>query len=120
MVNPNRIVPITKIDFLSMIATILTMMGEAVLILQPNDIDGNFVLNADGDYVANQPVKSLDFAAGASDDSVYFCADYDFQGISLAGVAVDASAVKPDGISLYKATLSNGAVTIEAMTLSLG
>ena len=122
MINTNRIVPIQKIDFLSMIGIILTLDSVSYTVAA-SDVDGNFTLTGTGDVgnvIANQPVQSLNFASGVTAAVVYFVADYDYSGFSVAGSAVTTSGatVNADGISLYKATLSSGAVTIAALTPS--
>lgn len=118
MVNNDRIIPIQKIDYLSMIGTVLALAGKSVNVLAPGTITGTFAVTEAGDYLANQPVQTLDFGAGAASASALFVAGYDFQGITLAGAAVEAE-VKPDGVTLYKATLADGAVTVEAITPEL-
>lgn len=120
MVNNDRIVPIQSIDFLSLIGTILKMNGTSYTVVKSNT-QGDFSLAGTGDVgniLANQPVRSLDFATGVTAGIVIFVADYDYQGFSVAGTKVTTSGatVQPDGITLYSATLASGAVTIEAIT----
>lgn len=120
MVNIDRIVPIQSIDFLSLIGTILKMNGTSYTVVKSNT-QGDFSLTGTGNagnILANQPVRSLDFAAGVTAGVVYFVADYDYQGFSVAGTKVTTSGatVQPDGITLYTATLASGAVTIAAIT----
>ena len=116
MVNNDRIVPIQKIDFLSMIGTVLALAGEDVDVLPASTVNGQFSVSANGDYLANQPVKLLDFASGASAATVLFVAAFDYQGFTVAGAAAETDPINPDGITLYKATLASGAVTVEAVT----
>ena len=42
MINNDRIVPIQKIDFLSMIGTILTLHGTSYAVLAASDVEGTF------------------------------------------------------------------------------
>lgn len=129
MVNTDRIVPISKIDLLSMYGTILKLASVSATVLAATDINGDFSVTgtgAAGTFLANQPVKTLDFAAGVRSGTVYFVADYGFQGITVAGLAatIDDSGlaledVKPDVVTLYTATLGSGEVTIAAITPSL-
>lgn len=119
MINNDRIVPIQKTDLLSMYNTILGVAGVSRTVIA-SDVDGNFTVTGVGDagnLVANQPVQSLDFASGVTAAVVYFVADYDFQGFKVAGADVTASGadVEKDAVTLYKATLSGGAVTIAAI-----
>ena len=126
MVNNDRIVPITKIDYLSMIGTVLAIASVSAATLAATDIEGDFSVTEAGTFLANQPVKTLDFADGVASGTVYFVAGYDFEGITVAGAAatIDDSGlalddVKPDAVTLYTATLGSGEVTIAAITPSL-
>ena len=120
MVNENRIVPIQKIDYLSMIGTILTLHGTSFGVLAGEE--GKFTVTATGaagNKLANEPIKSLDFAEGTTSGTVYFCADFAFEGITIAGVAEDIGEIKKDGVTLYKAVLADSAVTVTAITPSI-
>ena len=126
MVNNDRIVPITKIDYLSMIGTVLAIASVSAATLAATNIEGDFSVTEAGTFLANQPVKTLDFADGVASGTVYFVAGYDFEGITVAGAAatIDDSGlalddVKPDAVTLYTATLGSGEVTIAAITPSL-
>lgn len=129
MINNNRIVPVTKIDYLSLIGTILKLHGTSYSILEASDTEGNFTLTgsgAAGNALANQPTKTLDFASGVTSGTVYFVAAYDFRGIYVNGAAATIAAgglalddVKPDGVTLYTAALASGQVTISAVTPEL-
>ena len=123
MINNDRIVPIQKIDFLSMIGTILTLHGTSYAVLAASDVEGTFSVTGSGDAgnkLASQPVKSLDFASGVTAGIVYYVADYGYEGITVAGsaatIADGSASVKADGITLYKAALASGEVTITTVT----
>lgn len=121
MINNDRIVPIQSMDFLSMIGTILAINGTSYTVVASTDVQGTFEITGTGDagnILANQPVRSLDFATGVTAGVVYFVADYDYQGFSVAGTKVTTSGatVQPDGITLYTATLASGAVTVAKIT----
>ena len=123
MVNKNRIVPIQKIDFLSLIGTVLTLNNTSFAVIAATDVEGDFEVTgsgAAGNKLANQPVKSLDFKSGVTSGTVYFVAAYDYEGFKVAGTAVTPAAgsatVSADGITLYKAVLADSAVTITAVT----
>ena len=130
MVNYDRIVPIQKIDFLSMIATVMTLDGTSFALLAAKDVDGNFDLTgtgAAGTVLCNQPVKTFDFKSGVTSGTAYFVPSFDFEGIKVAGSAptfngtyLDNDDVNKDGITLYKAALSSGTVTLTEVTPSLG
>lgn len=121
MVNKDRIVPIQKIDRLSAIGEILALTSVSYSVLAADTVSGEFTVAEAGTYLANQPVKKLNFESGASSGTVYFVANYDYEGFALNGTAtVTAGAtVKADGVSLYKAVLATGTVTITAITPEL-
>lgn len=123
MINKDRIVPVQKVDFLSLVGIVLNLHGTSYSILDATDVEGNFDVTgsgAAGNKLASQPVKSLDFKSGVTSGTVYFVADYAYEGIKVAGSAAtiaDGSAtVKADGITLYKAVLGSGEVAITAVT----
>ena len=118
MINTNRVIPVEKIDFLSLIGTILTLNSTSYNVLHSSDVEGTFAITASGsagNFLADQPVKSLDFGS-ATAATVYFTADLDFEGMKSGDTAADISDVKKDGITLYKAVLSGGSITITAVT----
>lgn len=123
MVNKDRIVPIQKIDYLSLIGTVLALNNTSYAVLAATDVEGDFEVTgsgAAGNKLAGQPVKSLDFKSGVTSGTVYFVAAYDYEGFKVAGAAVTPAAgsatVSADGITLYKAVLADSAVTITAVT----
>ncbi len=126
MVNEDRIVPIQKIDYLSMIGTVLKLHGTSFAVIASADVAGNFSVTgsgAAGNKLANQPVKTIDFVSGVTSGTVYFVAASDFDKIKVAGAAAtlaDAGLtydkVKKDGVTLYTAALSSGEVTITEVT----
>ena len=120
MINNDRIVPIQKIDRLSAIGEILTLTSVDYTVLEATDITGSFSVTGTGDagnLLANQPVETLDFADGVTGATVYFIPAFDYVGMTIAGVAVTPTGnVDPDGVTLYKAVLDTGAVTITAIT----
>ena len=119
MINKDRIVPIEKCDYLSMIGTIMKLAGTSFSVIN-GDVVGNFDVTgsgAAGNKLANQPVRSIDFKSGVTSGTVYFVPDYAFEGIKVAGSAATISGisianVKKDGVTLYTAALSSGTVTI--------
>ena len=129
MINNDRIVPIQKIDLLSMFGTILAIANVSFGVLAATDVEGDFSVTgtgAAGNKLANQPVKTLDFASGVTGGTVYFVPAYDFAAITVAGAAatiddagLDLDDVQPDGATLYKAVLASGEVTITAVTPSI-
>lgn len=123
MVNNDRIVPITKIDYLSMIGTVLVIAGVSAATLAATDIDGDFSVTEAGTFLADQPVKSLEIAEGVTSGTVYFTAGYDFDDITVAGTtatiadgSVSLDGIKKDTVTLYKVVLADGEITITAVT----
>lgn len=116
MINKDRIVPIQKIDFLSLIGTILTLMQTSYTALAVEE--GVAYIDDDSLYLANEPVKSIDFTDATGD--VIFVAAHDFAGITVSGEAATmASAseeVVADGVTLQVANLTSGEVTVSYLT----
>lgn len=114
MINDERIVQITNLDLLTLYGTVLKIAGETISKLEASD-PAEFSVTADGDYIANEPLKNLDFASTATSGNVYFVAAYDYKGFKIAGsdVVTTGDTVEADGRTLYKATLASGAVAIE-------
>ena len=117
MINRDRVVNINAIDLLTMYTRIFAIAGETVDVINAENPEGNFVIDADpaNAVIASEPVKSLDFAAGATAAVVYFAPTYDYEGFMIEGAAVATTGdeVINDHANLYKATLATGAVTIE-------
>ena len=122
MINTDRIVPIQRVDLISMYGLILlqSASNSGLTALNAEDVEGNFVVKSgSAPLLASQPVKSLDIDATTSSVSsatIYFVAAYDFVGFSIDGVAeepADGSVdVVADAKTLYKAVLSSGDITI--------
>ena len=126
MINYDRIVPVQKIDLLSLYGTVLTIGNVSYGILAATGVEGDFEVTgsgAAGTKLCNQPVKTLDLKSGVTAATVYFVAGYDFEGIKVAGAAptfnssyLDNDDVLHDGVTLYKAVLDSGTVTLTAVT----
>lgn len=126
MVNNSRAIPIQKIDYLSLVATVLGLIGTSYELLKSSDVLGNFEATGEGalgTLLADQPVQTLDIGSGVTSATVIFTADYSFQGIKVNGSAATISdsglalnAVKNDAVTLYKAVYADSAVTITAIT----
>lgn len=123
MINKKRIVPVVKMDLLTLIGTILGIGGTSYAVINSADVEGTFSVTgsgAAGNKLADQPLKSLDFASGVTSATVYFVSAPDYVGFSKNGTActvADASAVpNGDGATLYKAVLSSSTVTITAVS----
>lgn len=120
MINNDRIVPIQKMDLLTMIGTILGLASVDYTVLAAQSINGDFSVSGEGAagiFLANQPVQSLDFPTEVTGATVYFVAAYDYAGMTIAGdAATPDGAVNPDGVTLYKAVLDSGDITITAVS----
>lgn len=117
MINTNRIVPVTKIDLISLYALIMSLVGTSYTTIDATDVNGDFEMESgSGNVIASQPVTTFDFATGVSSAKVYFVPAFDYVGFSINGTAVTPQPasveVAPDGVSLYTATLASGKVTI--------
>ena len=121
MINKERIVPITRSDLLTMYGTILKIANISATAISAADVEGNFTVTgsgAAGTKIADQPVKSCNFASGVTGATVYFVADPAYEGFKINGAAVvtAGATVVADAATLYTATLSSGTVTIAAIS----
>ena len=120
MINTDRIVPITAVDLISMYGLILAAAaaaasGTAPTALAATDTAGDFTQSTNSATVlASEPVKSFNFASGVTAGTVYFVPAYDYTGFQINGTATTTTGdtVNADGRTLYKATLSGGAITV--------
>ena len=115
MINNDRIVPVTKTDLLTLYGNILTIAGETVTAVDANGADGVFnIAEGSGDLIASEPVNSCNFGEDVTAAVLYFIPGYGYTGFSVNGAAVTTTGadVDPDGVTLYTATLSGGAVAI--------
>lgn len=114
MINKDRIVPITAVDLISMYGLILQQVNTTIAALDATTDDGQFeVTAAETPLLADEPVKTCDFAEDVTAGTLYFVPAYDYAGFTLNGVAVTPEGdVEADGRTLYKAVLADGAVTI--------
>ena len=112
MINNDRIVPVTKIDLLSLYGLIIKARGTSVTAINASDVDGDFTQSANGTTFASQPVKSYTFGASVTSATVYFVPAYDFKGFSKTGATItENGTVEKDSATLYVATLASGTVT---------
>lgn len=120
MINNDRIVPIQKIDYLSMIGTILTLNNITFSVLAATDTTGDFTVTgtgAAGTFLANQPITTIEFPTAVTGATIYFVAAYGYNGMTRNGAAITPTGdIEPDGITLYKAVLASNAVTVTAVT----
>lgn len=120
MINLDRIIPVERIDLLSLYGLILLQNSDnsGLTALAANDVEGNFqITSGSAALIANQPVVSCDIDATTSSvtsATLYFVADYNYTGFTIDGAAVTTAGVEVvnDGVTLYKAELSDGTITI--------
>ena len=119
MINKDRIVPVMAIDLMSLYGLILKMdsNNSTLAKLDALDVDGNFkVTSGSAPLLCSQPAETIDIDATASSVSsatIYFVPAYDYKGFTIDGSAVTPTgSVDADGVTLYKAVLSSGAITI--------
>lgn len=114
MINNDRIVPVVKIDLISLYGLILKVGSVSVTALDATTVDGQFTQATNNATVlCSEPVKSFDFAETATAGTVYFVPALDYAGFTTAGAAATTAGVDvvADGVTLYSATLSSGTVT---------
>lgn len=123
MINKDRIIPIEKTDYLSLICTI---MGIAEIPYEINPVvDGRVTeTESSASQVASEPVKEVNLTG--HNEPVLFVPAHDFKGILINGEPVDpadfsssSDDIIPDGVSLYVAryaTGSGGGVSIHCYT----
>lgn len=114
MINEKRIVPVTKVDLLTLYGNIMKLAGTTVSDVQASEPGVFVVASGSGNKIAAEPVKSFDFASGVSSMTVYFVPAFDYECFKVQGTAVTTlgATVAADGATLYTATLSSGDVTI--------
>lgn len=111
MINSERIVPMTETNLLTEFSVMLSIAGVSYTVVEATE-PGVFSVTTTGTKLANEPVKTADITAASA--TIYFVAAYDYAGFTLNGTAVstEGDIVKPDGSTLYTATLASGTVTI--------
>lgn len=119
MINSDRIVPIQKCDLISMYGLVLLQNSNnsSLAKLAADDLGQFQVKTNSAVLLAAEPVVTVDFDATASSVSagtVYFVAAHDYAGFTIDGdaVATAGAEVVADGVTLWKATLATGTVTI--------
>lgn len=123
MINTNRIVPVTKIDLLTLYSMILLQdsNNSSLAKLAASDTQGNYSVSATGVKLCDQPVKSVNFGSGITSATIYFVAGFDYEGFTKTSntlsITSPSGGVQKDGHTLYKAVLSTNALTITQVGL---
>lgn len=116
MINNDRIVPITKIDLLSMYGLVLVLTGgeSAPTKLDAIDTAGDFSQTTNSaTVICSEPVKSFNFGSSVTAGVVYFVPALDYSGFTKTGATITTAGatVEADGRTLYSAALVDGVVT---------
>lgn len=118
MINTNRIVPMTATDLITNYGVILAAAAAAASGTAPEKLTatnpGEFsVTTASKTYLANEPVKTLNFGSSITANTTYFVPALDYKGFTKTSATLTVTGdVVADGSSLYKAVLSTNALTI--------
>lgn len=115
MINNDRIVPITKIDYLSLIYFIESTSKNVGVLKVVDGVASVPSASQFAELLVNEPVKKIELVTGSK--PLVFVASYDFEGITLNGEAVDVDTeIKKDGVSLYSVSQLEGAVNVAELT----
>lgn len=115
MINSDRIVPVEKVDLITLYGNIMVLAGTSVAKIDGEqgvmEVTGS---GSVGNKLASEPLKSCNFDDGVTACVVYFIPSYDYVGFSVDGTAVVTAGAEVDveSVNLYTATLSSGTVTI--------
>lgn len=116
MINTDRIVPVQKIDLISLYALILKAGGDTITPVEAVNPAQFSITSAENSLIANEPVAFCDIASGVSTATIYFVPAYDYTGFTINGATAtideDSDDVVADGVTLYKAELADGEITI--------
>lgn len=126
MVSKDRIVPIQKIDRISAFGEMLAVANVSTALVKASNPEGDFAITGSGsagNKLCNEPARSIELANGITGITVYFVSGAEFKGITKNGSAVTLASASLayadlacDGVTMYKAVLSSGEVTISAIT----
>ncbi len=119
MINTERQVPVTEVSLLDIYFNVfaVAMGGDAPEKLVATN-PGEFTVATNSKvYLANEPVKSLNFGSSVTAGEVYFVPAYDYVGFSINGTATATVGddVKTSGYGFYSAVLDDGDVVITAI-----
>lgn len=123
MINNERVIPVTNADLLTVYSVALAAAAAAASGTAPEKLTaanpGEFsVTAASKTYLANEPLKSLNFGSSITANTTYFVPALDYQGFTKTSATLTVSGdVVADGYSLYSATLSTNTLTIAKVGL---
>ena len=112
MINTNRIVPIEKVDYLTLVSQVLDIASVSATKLA--GANGVFAQDTNSaTVICSEPVKTLNFGSSVTAATVYFIPAYDYKGFTKTSATLTVTGdVDADGATLYSATLSTNALTI--------
>ena len=123
MINENRIVPVQNADLITIYGVALVAAAAAASGTAPEKLSATnpaefSVTTNSKTYLADEPVKALNFGSGMTAETIYFVPAYDYTGFTKTGATLTVTGtVEPDGVTLYKAVLSTNALTISKMNV---
>lgn len=110
----DRIVPIQKTDLINMYYTMFAIAGSA-----PNVITATnpAEFNIDEAGLCEEPVKTATIELASGD--FYFVPSLVFEGFYIDGNLVETTGdtILADGVTLYKATVADGGISIAQVSL---
>lgn len=118
MINTNRIVPVTKIDLITLYGVILFQNSDnsSMTKLAASDVEGDYAISSTGVKLCDQPLKTAVFGSSITSGTIYFVPAFDYAGFTKTGATLTVTnptgGVVADGHTLYKAVLSTNALTI--------
>ena len=85
MINNDRVVPVMATDLLTLYGVILKQdsNNSSLEVLTSKGVGEFEVAAASKVYLANEPVKTLNFGEDATSGTVFFVADYDYVGFTI-------------------------------------
>lgn len=110
----DRIIPIERTDLINVYYTIMSLGGNAPTVI---DADSPAVFTIAEAGLCVEPLKKA--TVTATSGSFYFVPAFDYVGFTINGNAVvtTGDSVFSDGQTLYKATISSGAIAIAKVSL---
>ena len=75
MINRDRIVPVMRSDLLTLLGTMMKLAGTTVTAVEAADVATFNMTSGSGNVIANEPVKTFNFASAVTAAVVYFIPD---------------------------------------------
>ena len=127
MINKDRIIPIQRTDYLSLISTIVACVGYSQVMnldkldyVMAKNVEGDFELPAGESgtaYILTEPAKSIDVTDITAGAAYFFVPAYNFEGFSAE---VDgAQKIVKDGVSMFVITNDGTDTAVRLITPQL-